>query len=193
MNPARASRSTLLLAVAVLASTATQAADWPTYRNAKVGYHISYPPSWKVDTAHDYQALGPGKDLYGTAFVVSPSTASGTNLSDESYLSVETLPGTGTCTADKFLDDADEAGVHTEKDNGITYSVEHGNDAGAGNFYEETVYAVQGSYPCLAIRYFIHSTNIENYPPGTVKEFDKTKLLATFDKMRASFGILRHY
>jgi hypothetical protein len=191
MNNALLSRLAVSFAAAFLAccGAATQASAWPIYRNAKLGYAIAYPPSWRVDTTHDYQALGPGKDIYGTAFVISASTAFGTNLSDESYLAVETLPRTAACTAGKFLDDADEAGVHTEKARGITYSVEHGTDAGAGNFYEETVYAVQGSQPCLAVRYFIHSTNIGNYPPGAVKEFDKAKLLATFDKMRASFRL----
>jgi hypothetical protein len=193
MNSAFPSRLALLLAAASLAccGAGTTASAWPLFHNARLGYAISYPPSWRVDTTHDYQALGPGKDIYGTAFIVSPSTAFGTNLSNDSYLAVESLPGTASCTADKFLDDADQAGMHTETDGGITWSVEHGTDAGAGNFYDETVYAVQGPQSCLAIRYFIHSTNIANYPPGTITEFDKTQLLTTFDKMRASFRLTR--
>ena len=193
MNAIHPSRLMTLSIAAFLmcCSAATTASAWPLYRNAKLGYAISYPPSWRVDTAHDYQALGPGKDIYGTAFIVSPSTAFGTNLSNDSYLAVETLPGTAGCTADKFLDDADQEGVRTETDGGITWSVELGSDAGAGNLYDETVYAVQGSQPCLAIRYFIHSTNIANYPPGSVTQFDKTKLLATFDRIRASFHLTR--
>jgi hypothetical protein len=191
MNTTLPSRFGLLLVAAFLmcCGGATTAAAWPVYRNTTLGYAISYPPSWRVDTTHDYQALGPGKDIYGTAFIVSPSTAFGTNLSNDSYLAVESLRGTAPCTADEFLDDADQAGVHTQTDGGVTWSVEHGSDAGAGNFYDETVYAVQDSESCLAIRYFIHSTNIANYPPETVTEFDKAKLLATFDEMRASFRL----
>ncbi|HEY5338095.1 MAG TPA: hypothetical protein VIJ85_07835, partial [Rhizomicrobium sp.] len=83
------------------------ASGWPVYRDAKAGYAISYPPGWLVDTTHDYQALGPGKDIRGTAFLVSPE--SGTNLSSDSYLAVEILPGATSCTADQFLDDADTA------------------------------------------------------------------------------------
>ena len=191
MKVAPLSRLTVLFVAASVAccGAATTASAWPVYRNAKSGYAISYPRGWRVDTSHDYQALGPGKDIYGTAFVVSPGTTAGTNLSNDSYLAVESLPGTAACTADEFLDDADQAGVHTETDNGIAWSVEHGNDAGAGNFYDETVYALRGPHSCLAIRYFIHSTNIANYTPGTVTEFDKTKLLTTFDRMRASFRL----
>jgi hypothetical protein len=191
MKTALPSRLAVLIVTASLAccGAATTASAWPVYRNAKLGYAISYPPGWRMDATHDYQSMGPGKDIYGTAFVVSPSIASGTNLSNDSYLAVESLSGTAACTADEFLDDADQAGVHIETSDGIAWSVEHGNDAGAGNFYEETVYAVQGPHSCLAIRYFIHSTNITNYTPGTVTEFDKPKLLATFDKMRASFRL----
>jgi hypothetical protein len=191
MNAPLPSRLALLFGAAFLmcCGAATTASAWPVYRNIQQGYAISYPPSWRVDTAHDYQALGPGKDIYGTAFVVSESTAFGTNLSNDSYLAVEALPGTAACTADKFLDDADPSETRSETDNGITYSVLHGTDAGAGNFYDETVYAVQGPQACLAIRYFIHSTNIANYPPGTIREFDETELLATFDRMRASFRL----
>jgi hypothetical protein len=191
MNKVRPSRFALAFVAASMAcgTTATQASAWPAYRDAKLGYEISYPPSWRVDTTHDYQALGPGKDIHGTAFIVSESTAFGTNLSNESYLAVETLPGATACTADKFLDNSDPSEAHTEQAGGITWSVEHGTDAGAGNFYDETVYAVQGTQSCLAIRYFIHSTNISDYPPGSVREFDKAQLLATFDRMRASFRI----
>ena len=193
MNVALTSRLAVFFAATALtcAGAATQASAWPLYRNAKLGYAISYPPGWQVDTTHDYQSLGPGKDIYGTAFIVSSGAAAGTNLSRNSYLAVEVLPGTVACTADKFLDDADQAGQRTERFRDITYSVEHGSDAGAGNYYDETVYAVRGLRPCLAIRYFIHSTNIANYPPGIVTEFDKAKLLTTFDRMRASFRLTR--
>jgi hypothetical protein len=191
MNTARRSRKALLLvAAAMFTLAACESADaWPRYRNAKGGYSISYPPSWRVDTSHDYQALGPGKDIRGTAFVVSPSTASGTNLSPDSYLAVEELPDTQPCSADKFLDDAQGAPVRQTGKNGIVWSVAHGSDAGAGNFYEEMVYAVLGTQPCLAIRTFIHSTNIGNYDPGTVRAFDKKTLVAIFGKMRDSFQI----
>jgi hypothetical protein len=191
MNRAHASRVALYLAVAIAAccGAATAAPAWPLYRNEALGYAISYPPSWRVDTNHDYQALGPGKDIHGVAFVVSPGLAFGTNLSNDSYLAVEILPGAGCCTADRFLDDAVAGGPHRETHGRITYSVETGNDAGAGNFYEESVYAVAGPQSCLAIRYFIHSTNIDNYPAGSVTQFDKAKLVATFDKMRDSFRL----
>jgi hypothetical protein len=192
MLGSRKNFGTLSLAfVAVMLSGFAQSVErggsWQSFRDTHRGYAISHPRDWRVDTAHDYTALGPGKDIHGVAFVVPSGLAKGTNLSDSSYLAVEWLPDAPGCTADLFLDDADQGGPQRVQDGGMRWSVAHGSDAGAGNFYEETVYAVADAKPCIALRYFIHSTNIGNYDPGTVKPFDRRKLVATFDRMRRSF------
>ena len=70
--------------------------------------------------------------------------------------------------------------------NGTEYSFATTSDAGAGNFYEEHIYALPYSKPCTAIRYLIHSTNIANYDPGTKTEFNRPALLQTFDVIRDS-------
>jgi hypothetical protein len=63
--------------------------------------------------------------------------------------------------------------------------------AGAGNFYEETVYAAEGANYCYGLRLFIHSTNIGNYEPGTVEEFDRGALEDVFALMRESFTMVK--
>ncbi|HVS79986.1 MAG TPA: hypothetical protein VHF05_03315, partial [Candidatus Paceibacterota bacterium] len=80
------------------------------------------------------------------------------------------------------LDQAGTAKTITE--NGTDYSVASSTGAGAGNRYEETVYALPGTNPCVGVRYFVHYGVIENYPAGAVKEFDRQSLLSTFDSMR---------
>jgi hypothetical protein len=86
----------------------------------------------------------------------------------------------------------DQVGSTTEVvDNGVTYSVAKGSDAGAGNQYSETVYALPGTSPCTAVRYFVHSTQLGNYPPGTVKAFDQIALLNEFDGIRRSLLIAK--
>ena len=64
-----------------------------------------------------------------------------------------------------------------------------GGGAGAGNLYTEYVYAIPGTSPCLAIRYFIHSTQLGNYPPGMVTAFNQQALLSEFDGIRRSLVI----
>ena len=114
----------------------------------------------------------------------------GTNLASDTRLSVESLPDAADCTADIFLPEgADRPTTVTE--NGTDYSRASLTDAGAGNLYEDKVFALAGTSPCLAVRYFIHSTNIENYDPGTVTAFDEAALLAQFDGIRQTLIIGR--
>jgi hypothetical protein len=87
-----------------------------------------------------------------------------------------------TCTASDFSSQPVIATTTTI--NNREYSFASTSDAGAGNFYEEHIFALPYSRPCTAIRYFIHSTNIANYDPGAIKEFDKAALLKQFDAIR---------
>jgi hypothetical protein len=178
------------LSAAVVLTSGAQAGGWHTYRDAQAGYAISYPDGWRVDTRHVYTALGPGKEIHGTAFHIKPSIAAGTNLSDDSYLAVEVSPNARPCSAEPFLDDAIDKPRIKSNNNGIQWSVLDGADQGAGNVYEETVQAAIGSQPCIATRAFVHSTNIGNYDPGTVTAFNRAKLNAIIDKMRHSFRFL---
>ena len=167
------------------APVSTDPAGWMRYDSA--GFSIAAPPGWTPDVSHVYQALGPGKDIHGIAFTIPASMAAGTNLSTETYLAVETLPGQAACTAAAFLSDSTPAPAVTS--GGVSYSVATSSQGAAGNQYDETVYAARGTTPCIAVRAFIHSTNIGNYDPGTIKAFDRTALVAQFDAIRATLKI----
>jgi hypothetical protein len=171
------------LLVVTFASRATPSNSWLTYRDAKLGYSISYPRGWKLDPNYVDPSFGPDHDIHGVAFDVPESVQPGTNLShNDTNVSVETASGTGPCDARRFLADAPEQKSVT--DHGVRYSYAENSDAGAGNFYDITIYALPETTPCLAVRYFIHTTNIANYDPGTIKEFDRAKLIAKFDSIR---------
>ncbi|MHB8660777.1 MAG: hypothetical protein ACYC75_02465 [Minisyncoccota bacterium] len=152
------------------------------YENRTEGFSIRYPTGFTVDDTYLYQELGPGKDISGVKFTIPSSIATGTNLNTDSYLSVETIPQAKACAADLFLDQGAVARAVME---GTTnYSVASSTGAAAGNRYEETVYALPGTNPCVAVRYFIHYGVLDNYPPGTVRAFDRDALLAQFDAIR---------
>ncbi len=152
-----------------------------TYSNSKLGFSARLFDGYTVDASYQYQ-MTPDKSIAGVKFTIPASLADGTNLAHDTYISEENLPAGKRCTADQFLYDKVTPKEVTE--NGTTYSYAFSMGAGAGNRYEETVYALAGSNPCKAIRYFVHYGVIENYPPGAVKEFDKKKLLAQFDEIR---------
>jgi membrane-bound inhibitor of C-type lysozyme len=160
-----------------------------TYSATDGSFSLRYPAAFTVDSNYTYQELGPGKDISGVKFTIDPAIATGTNLGSDSYVSVEQLPSVQNCTADKFLDLGNAGPIMSVTDNGTTYSVASSTGAGAGNRYEEWVYAIPGTNPCIAVRYFIHYGVFENYPPGTVQRFDEASLLAQFDKIRRTLTI----
>lgn len=153
------------------------------YEDSSKGFSIRYPSGYMPDASYRYQELGPGKEIGGVKFTIPASAARGTNLGADSYVSVEEIPGAQDCSPAVFFDDP-SAQASAVTDNGTDYSVASTIGAGAGNRYEETVYAVPGTDPCIAVRYFVHYGVIENYPAGAVRQFDHAALVSQFDTIR---------
>jgi hypothetical protein len=112
---------------------------------------------------------------------VGESLAQGTTLGSDTALTIERPTKPSACTADLYLDGSKAIPV---VDAGTAYSVASSTDAAAGNRYEEWVYALPGANPCVVVRYFIHTTVFENYPPGAVRRFDTSALRNIFDEVR---------
>jgi hypothetical protein len=175
-----------LLVPARARSATTTPANWKTYTDPVLRFTIAYPPDWTVDPAR--QSPGPDRDIPGVAFDIPARLAAGTNLSTElTGVTVDHVDRDGTCTAERFL--ADPQDLHEVTDRFGIWSVAAMTDAGAGHRHEMTVYARQGPTACLAVRYIIHSLNIENYEPGTVKAFARQALIALFDRIRGTFAL----
>lgn len=151
-------------------------------------FSIAYPAGYTVDASYTYDQVNPKKPISGVKFTIPGAMATGTNLSSDTYISVEQLPRAKNCTGDIYL--AANVRPVTEVVASTTYSVATSTGAAAGNRYEESVYAVKGSNPCTAVRYFIHYSAIENYPPagepGAVTAFDRAAVISAFDKIRDS-------
>ncbi len=166
---------------------APTAAEPNSFTNASSTFTVQYPDGWSPNADYKYTGVSVDKPIYGVQFVIPGTMATGTNLSADSYVSVEQLPRATSCTGDIYLLENVKASAIDA--NGHSYSVASTSDAGAGNRYEEWVYAIPGSNPCTAIRYFIHYTAIQNYPEGTVTEFDRAALTAAFDTIRDSVTV----
>lgn len=168
--------------------TPTPVAQIATSTYATTSFSVVYPVNFTLNESYVYDQVNPAKPIHGVKFMVPMEVATGTNLSaNDTGVAIEQLPRAKKCTGDIYLHD----NVRAEElvDNGVTYSVATTSGAGAGNFYEEYVYAIVGSSPCTAVRYFIHSGNIGNYDPGTVKEFDKAALMSSFDGIRRALTL----
>ncbi|HOK20993.1 MAG TPA: MliC family protein [Candidatus Paceibacterota bacterium] len=157
------------------------------YLDLQGNFSIRYPADYTVDASYQYQGFGPNKEISGVKFIIPKTLAEGTNLSSyDSGISIETIPNAETCSANLFLDgDVDAKTITDDRE----YSFASRTEGAAGNFYEEQVWALAGSNPCLGVRYFIHSTNIDNYPVGAVQEFNRDNLLQQFDQIRRSLVI----
>ena len=154
-----------------------------TYASTTLGYSITYPLAFVLETNHVYK-FSSSKSINGFKVTIPESMATGTNLSNDSYVSVEQLPNAKLCTGDIFLTANVKAQLVTE--GATVYSVASSTGAAAGNRYEEWTYALKNSKPCTPVRYYIHSTNIGSYPAGTVREFDRAALITEFDQIRRS-------
>lgn len=175
--------ASLLGFAGVATATANVPMSWKTYANHVLGYSIMYPWDWRLDAAYVYPGFGPDHPIHGVAFEIPEYMAKGTNLSHHlTNVSVESREGRGACDARRFIPDPTD--MHDVTEFGRTWSVATQQDAGAGNFYDIKVFVVKDSSPCVAVRYFIHSMNIGNYEPATVKEFDRAALMRMFDEVR---------
>lgn len=158
------------------------------YLDSVSNFTLRYPAEYTVDDSYSYDLLGPGRSIAGVKFTIPESMATSTNLSSDSYISVEHLD-MPSCSPRNFLSTGEDIKVTTVEDRELTYLVASTSGAGAGNRYDEYVYVVDGISTCVAIRYFIHYSVFENYPAGTVSEFDEPSLLAQFDDIRKSLTI----
>lgn len=155
-----------------------------TYASTTWPLSIKYPQGYTADANYTNTSVNPQKPIMGVKFTVPMEMATGTNLSADSGISVEQLPRANNCTGDIYL--AANVRPVSVTDGGVNYSVATSSEAATGNLYEEYVFAIASSVPCTAVRYFIHSTSLSNYPEGTVREFNKAALLAEFDEIRRS-------
>jgi hypothetical protein len=73
--------------------------------------------------------------------------------------------------------------------NGYTFTRSEFSDAGAGNFYELIAYRTAWENTCYEVIFLIHSTNIGNYTPGTVVEFDHAALLDKLETVLNTFMV----
>ncbi|MBI4093455.1 hypothetical protein HY417_00670 [Candidatus Kaiserbacteria bacterium] len=156
----------------------------PSSTYATSTFSIAYPSSFLLDDTYAYDQFE-GKPVAGVQFMIPISMTEGTNLSSDTYLSVEWLPRAKQCTGDIFI--VPNVKPFEFAVGSTTYSVATTTGAAAGNIYEEQVFAVEGSKPCTAVRYFIHSGNIGNYPSegeGAVTEFNRATLFREFDSIR---------
>lgn len=175
------------LTMAALSTQAGAGTAWPRYTDAQLGWSMSYPAGWKVNPRYVSVSLGPDHEIHGVSFDIPDSVQPGTNVShNDTGVSVESIPGKA-CKPSQFVNPAQN--VRKLKADGRVYSAAESGDAAMGNRYDTDLFVIEGTSPCIAVRYFIHTTVFENYEPGSIKRFNRASLIATFNRMRATLTL----
>jgi hypothetical protein len=71
--------------------------------------------------------------------------------------------------------------------NSHTFTRSEFSGAAAGNRYDQIAYRTVWDNKCFEVVFLIHSTNIGNYTPGTVIEYDRPVLLSKFEGILNTF------
>jgi hypothetical protein len=72
--------------------------------------------------------------------------------------------------------------------NGISFTVFHSSDAGAGNIYETTSYRTVHGGKCYAVEYTVHSGQIANYPTSyNLQPLDEAKIATLMQNIIGTF------
>jgi hypothetical protein len=178
----------LLLCAAALASAV--AADSPAklYSDPH-GFTLRYPANATLAANEPENGQ---LDLTSTAaVVVSPNLDAykGSNLREAS-LTVGVSNDAATVAAC-----ADGKAAQGEKPTGnatlagIKFTRFAFEDAGAGDRYASTIYRGVSAGDCYELAEFVHWETIENFSPGTVKEFERPKIEAELHAITRSFAL----
>ena len=114
-----------------------------------------------------------------------------TNLS-EVYLfltSTSAAQAVATCTDPNPNGGGPEQLIGNEVVNGFDFVHSTADGAGAGNYYQQEIYRMVNKNICYEVIYFIHYTNIGNYTPGTVTEFDSNAIMQSLGDIFDTFKI----
>jgi hypothetical protein len=137
-------------------------------------FELQYSPHYVLSTdpnvAQNYFAKG--KTL--AAIVLPKETFPKTNFG-ESYVAIAKSDQSSTTDCKAYYNGTSTASSlqSSEQINGINFDKAEFSDAGAGNFYETRLYRTLYGSTCYEITATLHTTNIGNYPPGTVTELNK--------------------
>ena len=156
-----------------------------TYSNATYGFSFTYPvglnfvtPTYanlqdKVVQVQIPQNQYPNTNFGDAAFAVSASSAK--DLADCLKKSQTPENGDGFKTKTTI--------------NGVDFYMTSSSGAGAGNLYESKVYRTVKSTggACIELDETIHTSNIGNFPAGTVTEVDKADVQSKLDSILNSF------
>jgi membrane-bound inhibitor of C-type lysozyme len=178
-------------------SVTASGVDTDTFTDVSKTFSFSYPSdlsvsgdgggytqSWMVNATTSGMILAEVK--------VPQSFEAGTNFGDATFTVGTSADPSALATCLTYNPTGGKATTATTTViNGTTYTVFHSADAGAGNRYDTTSYRTSRNSQCYAIEYTIHYAVFQNFPKGSVKQFDESALQSKLDTIAQSFTFLQ--
>jgi hypothetical protein len=163
-------------------------AQYFQYHNPATGLSLTYPDTFAPATSvYANYKIAPELSLQ----LIDSKTYEKTNLGEAYFfLSSSSDPQVvATCTQPNQNAGGAEEVVGNEAINGFTFVHSTSADAGAGNIYQQEIYRMVNQNICYEVIFFMHSSNVGNYTPGTVNEFDHDGLVQKMSSVLATFVI----
>ena len=163
-------------------------AQYFQYSNPAIDLSLTYPDTFApaIPVVGNYKT-----DPELALHFIDTGTYDKTNLG-EVYLFISSASDAqvvAACTEPNQNGGGPELVVGNEVVNGFTFVHSTSEDAGAGNYYQQEIYRMVNKNVCYEVIYFIHSTSIDNYTPGTVTEFDRDALMQKLFGVFSTFTI----
>lgn len=156
--------------------------DNAVYDNPDYGFSLSYPETAKASQV-EFGGYLPLTQTPLASFVLPESMSEGTNLGEAGvYVGATSTPSIVASCVEPKQAEGETVGAE-ESINGKEFRVFTSADAGAGNLYERVSYRTLYAGVCIEFVTLLHSGNIGNYPPDTVKAFDKTYFQGILDSI----------
>lgn len=155
------------------------------YANSTYGVSLQYPAGFTFADV-TYANL----DQKIVQFALDRSNYPGTNFSDAGVaVSMQSTASLKQCLQINLPENA-KGFKETRDINGTTFYIGQATGVGAGNIYNSRVYRAYRNNSCYEIEETIHTSNIGNYEPGTVKEVDPNPVWERLGQVTKTFKFL---
>jgi hypothetical protein len=128
-----------------------------------------------------------GTPLLTLAFIDPTFYSPRTNLSEAYLLLAASMDPAVVATCTQPATDIPETSTGTVKIGDYPFTRSEFSGAAAGNRYDQVAYRTVWEGKCFEMIVLIHSTNIGNYAPGTVVEYDQVALMSKFEAVLNTF------
>ena len=152
-------------------------------------FTISHPRGVEVEVGSDLSGGFISPSIVKLSYSKEAFNAEGTNFS-EAYLVIGKSVGKDSaaeCTQFNDIQNGEPVIAKEEVINEEVFSAADTVGAAAGNRYHSRLYRTLHEGACYEIALTVHTSNIDNYPEGTVEEFNSAQAFIVLEQIFRTF------